>query len=273
MQGARALATMAGLAVHRAGSAVCRRVRARSVRPARRDVVDRPLAARRAASSSALATTSGSGTTRASGARFCSRSNTPSSSRPILMVLGFALALLTADNTPLKRLTRTIVFLPVVIGLSSSSLLWFWLFDEQVGLFNKLLVDLHVIARADRLVRHRRSRLLGGGDFHHLEGRRLRHGAVRRRHPVDQSGHSRGGGHRRRRLLEPRPPDHPAADPARAAPDDAGQRDRLDAGLRPVLHHDLGRAAGGRPSPPSIGSTRTRSCRSDSAMARRCRSC
>jgi multiple sugar transport system permease protein len=64
---------------------------------------------------------------------------------PILMGLGFALALLTAENTPLLRLTRTIVFLPVVIGLSSSSLLWFWLFDEQVGLINKLLVDLHVI--------------------------------------------------------------------------------------------------------------------------------
>jgi multiple sugar transport system permease protein len=64
---------------------------------------------------------------------------------PILMGLGFALALLTAENTPLQRLTRTIVFLPVVIGLSSSSLLWFWLFDEQVGLINKLLVDLHVI--------------------------------------------------------------------------------------------------------------------------------
>ena len=66
---------------------------------------------------------------------------------PILMILGFALALLTVDNTPLRRLTRTIVFLPVVIGLSSSSLLWFWLFDEQVGLFNRLLVDLRVIAQ------------------------------------------------------------------------------------------------------------------------------
>ncbi len=64
---------------------------------------------------------------------------------PILMGLGFALALLTVDNTPLKRLTRIIVFLPVVIGLSSSSLLWFWLLDEQVGLLNKLLVDLHLI--------------------------------------------------------------------------------------------------------------------------------
>ena len=61
------------------------------------------------------------------------------------MGLGYALALLTFDNTPLKRLTRTIVFVPVIIGLSSSSLLWFWLLDEQVGLFNKLLVDLHVL--------------------------------------------------------------------------------------------------------------------------------
>ena len=64
---------------------------------------------------------------------------------PILMGLGYALALLTLHNTPLRRLTRTIVFLPVIIGLASSSLLWFWLLDEQVGLLNKLLVDLHVL--------------------------------------------------------------------------------------------------------------------------------
>ncbi len=64
---------------------------------------------------------------------------------PILMGLGYALALLTLRNTPLRRLTRTIVFLPVIIGLASSSLLWFWLLDEQVGLLNKLLVDLHVL--------------------------------------------------------------------------------------------------------------------------------
>src|SRR5262245_31892007 len=35
---------------------------------------------------------------------------------PILMVGGYAVALLTATNTPLKRLTRAIVFVPVVIG-------------------------------------------------------------------------------------------------------------------------------------------------------------
>ena len=43
------------------------------------------------------------------------------------------------------RLTRGVVFLPVVIGLASSSLLWVWLFDQQVGLFNKMLVDLGVL--------------------------------------------------------------------------------------------------------------------------------
>ena len=66
---------------------------------------------------------------------------------PILMILGYAFALLTLAATRLGKVTRAIVFLPVVIGLGSSSFLWFWLFDEQVGLVNKLLIDLHVIAQ------------------------------------------------------------------------------------------------------------------------------
>ena len=66
---------------------------------------------------------------------------------PILMGLGFLLALLTADNTRLKKLTRGVIFLPVVIGLAVSSLLWFWLFDQQVGLFNQMLVDVGILDR------------------------------------------------------------------------------------------------------------------------------
>src|SRR5579872_954561 len=65
---------------------------------------------------------------------------------PILMILGYAAALLTLGAKRLGKLTRAVVFLPVVIGLGSSSFLWFWLFDEQVGLINKLLQDLHLIA-------------------------------------------------------------------------------------------------------------------------------
>jgi multiple sugar transport system permease protein len=61
---------------------------------------------------------------------------------PILMVLGFLIALLVADNTPLRRVTRGIVFVPVVIGLSASSLLWYWLFSYRQGLVNRLLMDI-----------------------------------------------------------------------------------------------------------------------------------
>ena len=66
---------------------------------------------------------------------------------PILMVGGYLIALLVARNTPLRRLTRTIVFVPVVIGLAVSSLLWYWLFSYDFGLVNRLLVDLGVVAR------------------------------------------------------------------------------------------------------------------------------
>ena len=66
---------------------------------------------------------------------------------PILMVLGYLLALLVEQNRSLLKVVRGIIFLPVVIGLGTSSLLWFWLFDEQVGLFNKVLVDLHIISQ------------------------------------------------------------------------------------------------------------------------------
>ena len=48
-----------------------------------------------------------------------SRSSTPSTS-PILMILGYLIALLVATNTPLRKFTRAVVFVPVVIGLSVS---------------------------------------------------------------------------------------------------------------------------------------------------------
>jgi len=66
---------------------------------------------------------------------------------PILMMAGYLIALLTAPNTPLRRLTRSIVFAPVVIGLGASSLLWYWLFSYDFGLINRLLMDIGVIDR------------------------------------------------------------------------------------------------------------------------------
>jgi multiple sugar transport system permease protein len=66
---------------------------------------------------------------------------------PVLMVLGYLIALLTAENRPLRQVTRSIVFAPVVIGLGASSLLWYWLFSYDFGLVNRALIDLGVIAR------------------------------------------------------------------------------------------------------------------------------
>jgi multiple sugar transport system permease protein len=60
---------------------------------------------------------------------------------PILMIGGFLIALVLAPNSPLRRLTRTLVFIPVVIGLGVSSLLWYWLFSPQFGLINTFLKD------------------------------------------------------------------------------------------------------------------------------------
>jgi multiple sugar transport system permease protein len=64
---------------------------------------------------------------------------------PILMIGGYLIALLTATNTPLRRFTRAVIFVPVVIGLGSSSLLWYWLFSPRYGLANKILQDLGII--------------------------------------------------------------------------------------------------------------------------------
>ena len=64
---------------------------------------------------------------------------------PVLIVGGYLLALLTAQNSRLRRFTRTVVFIPVVIGLGVSSLLWYWLFSTDFGLINRILIDLGLI--------------------------------------------------------------------------------------------------------------------------------
>jgi multiple sugar transport system permease protein len=66
---------------------------------------------------------------------------------PILMVGGYLIALLVTQNTPLRRITRTIVFIPFVIGLGVSSLLWYWLFNPTFGLIDKALIDLGLITK------------------------------------------------------------------------------------------------------------------------------
>lgn len=66
---------------------------------------------------------------------------------PPIFILAFMLALLV--NTALRGIGvfRTIYFIPVVIGLGTSSLLWVWLLNDRVGIVNGLLLDFGLIER------------------------------------------------------------------------------------------------------------------------------
>jgi multiple sugar transport system permease protein len=66
---------------------------------------------------------------------------------PPIFILAFILALLV--NLPLRGVGffRTAYFLPVVIGLAASSLLWVWLLNDRVGVFNAILLQLGLIQK------------------------------------------------------------------------------------------------------------------------------
>lgn len=66
---------------------------------------------------------------------------------PLIFILAFTLALLV--NLPLRGvgIFRTIYFLPVVIGLGASSLLWVWLLHDRVGAIDAVLLGLGLINR------------------------------------------------------------------------------------------------------------------------------
>ena len=67
---------------------------------------------------------------------------------PPIFILGFILASLVRHNIRYIGIFRTIFFMPVVIGLGVSSLLWVWMLDDRIGIFNKLLLDFHLVPKA-----------------------------------------------------------------------------------------------------------------------------
>ncbi|MBU6349572.1 MAG: sugar ABC transporter permease [Chloroflexi bacterium] len=61
---------------------------------------------------------------------------------PPIFILAFLLALLVNSALRGIGIFRTIYFIPVVIGLGTSSLLWVWLLNDRVGILNGILLDL-----------------------------------------------------------------------------------------------------------------------------------
>lgn len=66
---------------------------------------------------------------------------------PPIFILGFFLASLVRHNIPGIGIFRTIFFMPVVIGLGVSSLLWVWLLNDQVGIINKIMLDMGFVTK------------------------------------------------------------------------------------------------------------------------------
>lgn len=66
---------------------------------------------------------------------------------PAIFILAFILALLV--NLPLRAVGffRTAYFIPVVIGLSTSSLLWVWFLNDRVGPVNGMLLATGLIQK------------------------------------------------------------------------------------------------------------------------------
>ncbi len=61
---------------------------------------------------------------------------------PAIFLVAFGLALLVHRGVRFVGIFRTAYFLPVVIGMTTASLLWTWMFNDQVGIFSALLMDL-----------------------------------------------------------------------------------------------------------------------------------
>ena len=58
---------------------------------------------------------------------------------PIVFLVAFGLALLVRQSIVGVGIFRTAFFVPVIIGLSTASYIWIWMFNNQVGIFDGIL--------------------------------------------------------------------------------------------------------------------------------------
>ena len=168
---------------------------------------------------------------------------------------------------------RTAYFLPVVIGLGASSLLWVWMLNDRVGIINGILMDLGLMQKP--LVWFVNKNLaifaiivsivwktVGFSMILLLAGMQAIPEELYDAAMVD--GACYWG-----RLVHIT---HATAAP-HLCPGAGALGNRLVPGLRPVLHHDQAAARRTRPSRPCTGFSITHLPITRWAMVRRCRSC
>lgn len=62
-----------------------------------------------------------------------------------LFLLGLALALLVNKKLPFVTFFRAVYFVPVVISMTASSLIWLWAYNDLYGIINFYLVEIGII--------------------------------------------------------------------------------------------------------------------------------
>ncbi len=67
---------------------------------------------------------------------------------PPIFILGFILAMLVKKELPGTTFFRSIYFLPVVISMVSSSLMWLWIYNDLYGILNYYLLRFGIIEQA-----------------------------------------------------------------------------------------------------------------------------
>ena len=79
---------------------------------------------------------------------------------PLIFLVAFGLALIVERRVRGVGLLRTAYFLPVVVGLGTASVLWVWMLNGQVGVFNAIAQGLHLTTEAISYLDSPRSALL-----------------------------------------------------------------------------------------------------------------
>jgi multiple sugar transport system permease protein len=66
---------------------------------------------------------------------------------PLVFCTGLALASLLQQSRPAVAVFRAAVVAPVTIGFATASYLWLSLLDPSTGIFNRILVDIHLVGQ------------------------------------------------------------------------------------------------------------------------------
>jgi multiple sugar transport system permease protein len=93
----------------------------------------------------------------------------------VIFAVAFPLALFVERERAFVSTYRTIIFLPVVVGLASASLLWVWLANVDSGFIGPALKALGLVDRAPNLLATFDSAFLTDHRHGRLEDRRLHH--------------------------------------------------------------------------------------------------